>query len=130
MFPLWFGYFSVDVSVLYTMDYVSRLFCFFFFMAVVYCCGIMLMISWNTRGLGIMSKRKAVHDLVNLSCVNLVTMHECKIYSRNHGFLGSLGFPSIKNWCYLNSIGTSSVIIVEFNPSLFSFVNSAVGFFS
>ena len=87
-------------------------------------------ISWNVRGVNDPNKRKVIKNLFRSHRANLVCLQETKVQDMNIDKMRSLGVGRCLNWKALNTEGFAVGILLLWDNSRISLVDSMVGSFS
>ena len=82
-------------------------------------------LCWNPRGLNDRAKRDAVRELVDSLRVNLVCLQETKIAVMDQFIVNQCLGPSFDGFDYLPAVGTRGGILLAWNSSVMSIVNTS-----
>ena len=87
-------------------------------------------ISWNVRGVNAPDKRKVIKNFLRSYRVDLVCLQETKVQEMSVELVRSLGVGRSLNWKALNAEGSARGILLLWDNSCISLVDSGVGSFS
>ena len=87
-------------------------------------------ISWNVRGVNDLDERKVIKNFLRTHRVDLVCLQETKVQEMNNDMVRSLGVGRFLNWKALNAEGSAGGILLLWDNSRISMVDSVVGSFS
>ena len=87
-------------------------------------------LSWNVRGMNDLDKRKVIKNFLRSHRVDLVCLQETKVREMNINMVRSLGVGRCLNWKVLNVERSVGGILLLWDNSHISLVDSVVGSFS
>ena len=87
-------------------------------------------LSWNVRGVNDLDKRKVIKNFLRSQRADLVCLQETKVQEMNINMVRSLGVGRCLNWKALNAEGSAGGILLLWDNSRISLVDSVVGRFS
>ena len=90
----------------------------------------MKIFSWNIRGSGSPSKRRAIREVICKTNPDLVVLQETKREEVNRRLVGSLWRSRFKEWLVLPAEGTSGSILIMWDVRRVKVINSLLGEFS
>ena len=89
----------------------------------------MKIFSWNIRGSGSPSKRRAIKEAICNSNPNVVMLQEIKRENVNRSFVGSVWRSRFKGWLILPAIGTAGGILIMWDVRCVTVRDSLLGEF-
>ena len=87
-------------------------------------------LSWNVRGANAPHKRKVIKNFLRIYRADLVCLQETKVQEMTVELVRSLGAGRCLNWKVLNAEGSAGGILVLWDNTRISLVDSVVGSFS
>jgi hypothetical protein len=87
----------------------------------------MIITTFNIRGLGGLSKRKKVRDLVSHNNVDFLALQETKMETVTNAFCYSLWGNDDCEWAFLPSIGNSGGILSIWRKSQSNLISTFLG---
>ena len=87
-------------------------------------------LSWNVRGVNAPNKRKVIKNFLRSYKVDLVCLQETKVQEMTIDLLCSLGVGQCLNWKALNTEGSAGGILLLWDNSRISLVDSVAASFS
>ena len=87
-------------------------------------------ISWNVRGVNDPDKRKVIKNFLRSYRADLVCLQETKVQEMNTVMVRSLGVGRRLNWKALDAEGSAGGVLLLWDNSRISLVDSMVGSFS
>ena len=90
----------------------------------------MKIISWNTRGLSFIEKRKVMKDFLWLENPDVVLLQETKRESYDMRFVGSVWKVKNKRWAVLPTSRASGGVVIFWDALRFKYLEVVLGFFS
>ena len=87
-------------------------------------------LSWNVRAMNDPDKRKVIKNFPRSHRADLVCLQETKVQEMNIDMVRSLGLGRCLNWKVLNAKGSVGGILLLWDNSRISLVDSVVGSFS
>ena len=72
----------------------------------------MKILSWNIRGSGSSSKRRAIRQAICKANLDIVVLQETKREEVSRSFVGSIWRSRFKEWLVLPAVGTAGGILV------------------
>ena len=87
-------------------------------------------LSWNVRGVNDPDKRKVIKNFLRSHRADLVCLQETKVQEMTIDLVRRLGVGRCLNWKALNAEGSAGGIILLWDNSCISLVDSVVGSFS
>ena len=87
-------------------------------------------LSWNVRGMNDLDKRKVIKNFLRSHRVDLVCLQETKVQEMNINMVRSPGVGRCLNWKVLNVERSVGGILLLWDNSRISLVDSVVGSFS
>ena len=87
-------------------------------------------LSWNVRGVNDPEKRKVIKNFLRSYKADVVCLQETKIQEMSIDLVRSLGVGRQLNWKAMNAEGSAGGILVFWDNSRISMVDSVVGSFS
>ena len=87
-------------------------------------------LSWNVRGANDPDKRKVIKNFLIRYRADVVCLQETKIQEMSNILARSLGVGRQLNWKVMNAEGSAGGIVVFWNNSSISLMDSVVGSFS
>ena len=87
-------------------------------------------LSWNVRGVNDPDKRKVIKNFLKIHKVDLVCLQETKVQEMNIDMVRSLRVGRLLNWKALKVEGSAGGILLLWDNSRISLVDSVVGSFS
>ena len=90
----------------------------------------MKIFSWNIRGSGSSSKRRAVKEAICKVDPDIVVLQETKREEVNRSFVGSIWRSRFKEWILLPAVGTAGGILIMWDVRRVTISDSLIGEFS
>ena len=90
----------------------------------------MKILSWNIRGNGSSSKRRAIREAICKANPDIVVLQETKREEVSRSFVGSIWRSRFKEWLVLPAVGTAGGILVMWDVRRVKVLNSLLGEFS
>ena len=87
-------------------------------------------LSWNVRGVNAPDKRKVIKNILRSYRADIVCLQETKVQEMTIDLVRSLGVGHRMNWKALNAEGSAGGILLLWDNSRISLVDSVVGSFS
>ena len=87
-------------------------------------------LSWNVRGVNDPDKSKVIKNFLRTHKVDLVCLQKTKVQEMNNDMVHSLRVGHFLNWKALNAEGSAKGILLLWDNSRISMVDSVVGSFS
>ena len=87
-------------------------------------------LSWNVGGVNDLDKRKVIKNFLRSHRTDLVCLQETKVQEMTIDLVRSLGVGWCLNWKVLNTEGSAGGILLLWDNSRISLVDSVVGSFS
>ena len=87
-------------------------------------------ISWNVRGVNGSEKRKVIKNFLRSYRVDIVCLQETKVQEMSVELVRSLGVGRRLNWKALNAEGSAGGILLFWDNSRITLVDSIVGSYS
>ena len=90
----------------------------------------MKILSWNIRGSGSPSKRRAIKEIICKADPDIVVLQETKREEINRSFVGSIWRSRFKEWLVLPAIGSAGGILILWDVRRVTVIDTLVGEFS
>ena len=84
-------------------------------------------ISWNVRGVNDPDKRKVIKNFLRRFRADLVCLQDTKVQEMNSALVRSLGVGRRLNWKVLDTDGSAGGILLLWDNSRISLMDSMVG---
>ncbi|POO01038.1 AP endonuclease 1, binding site, partial [Trema orientale] len=90
----------------------------------------MKVFSWNIRGSGSTTKRRAIEEVICKANPDIVVLQETKKEVVDKRLVGSIWRSCFKDWITLPSIGRAGVILIVWDVRRVKVINTLLGDFS
>ena len=90
----------------------------------------MKIFSWNIRGSGSPSKRRAIKEAICKANPDIIVLQETKREEVNRTFVGSIWRSRFKEWLVLSAIGSAGGILIMWDVRRVNVRDSLLGEFS